>query len=448
MSFENLHELAEFIIKTGLSLGADQVEAYAIQGNVRSIHLERGAIRQFTDTSSSGVGIRIIKNKAIGMASTTIFSKESIEKTVKEAYSLARAIPPDPHFESLPIDKTPTPKIEGLNDPEIRNLEVDNFVQIIEETINEAKVKEDAIITGRFSTSIGNVVIMNSLGTERNATQTSIGGYVGVKIDEQGDIGNAYYGDNSPTLKDFDHITVGKIAGERALKMLGGKKIESKKLPVLLDPESTYGTIAPIIANGINAFSVFNRTAFFVDKIGDVIASEKLTVVDEPFYPRGTDSTPFDDEGVVPKKLTLIENGVLKTYITDSYTAPLVNLENTGHANRPSFASRPMPSPYALQISAGDASKDSLLEDMKEGVLLIDSSIMTMGNNPRISAQINQGFYVKDGEIQHPIKNALIGTTVFDVLQSIEYVSKETENRHGRIAPWIQLAPLQVSGGK
>ena len=230
--------------------------------------------------------------------------------------------------------------------------------------------------------------------------------------------------------------------------MLGSKKIETKKLPILLDPESTYGTIAPIIAQGTNAFGVFNRTAFFVDKIGDVIASEKLTIVDEPFYPNGMDSTPFDDEGVVPKKLTLVEKGVLKTYITDSYTAPLVNLENTGHANRPTFSSRPTPSPYAIQIAGGDSSKDALLEDLKEGIFLMDSAIISMGDNPRISAQINQGFYVKNGEIQYPVKNALIGTTVFEILQSIEYVSKEVENRHGRIAPWIQLSPLQVSGGR
>ena len=78
----------------------------------------------------------------------------------------------------------------------------------------------------------------------------------------------------------------------------------------------------------------------------------------------------------------------------------------------------------------------------------MDSAIISMGDNPRISAQINQGFYVKNGEIQYPVKNALIGTTVFEILQSIEYVSKEVENRHGRIAPWIQLSPLQVSGGR
>ncbi|MHA1516770.1 MAG: metallopeptidase TldD-related protein, partial [Candidatus Heimdallarchaeaceae archaeon] len=194
--------------------------------------------------------------------------------------------------------------------------------------------------------------------------------------------------------------------------------------------------------------SVFNRTAFFVDKIGDAIASSKLTIIDDPFIPEGTDSAGFDDEGVVPKKLILIENGILQTYITDSYTAPLVGLENTGHASRSSFASRPQPAPYTMKIKAGSVSKDELLADMKEGIYLMSSSIHSRGDNPQVSAQINQGFYVKDGEIQYPVKNAVIGCTIFEIFEKIENMSKETENRSGHEAPWILLSPLRVSGGK
>ena len=154
------------------------------------------------------------------------------------------------------------------------------------------------------------------------------------------------------------------------------------------------------------------------------------------------------DEGVIPQKLNLVKDGILTTYITDSYTAPLVGLENTGHASRGSFASRPKPSTYSLDINAGETAKDTLLEDLKEGILLIGSSIIDMSGNPQISAQINQGFYVKDGEVQYPVKNAMIGTTVFEVLKRIEDFSKEQQNRHGHKSPWMLLSPLQVSGGK
>ncbi|MBY9000479.1 MAG: hypothetical protein KGD64_06160, partial [Candidatus Heimdallarchaeota archaeon] len=156
----------------------------------------------------------------------------------------------------------------------------------------------------------------------------------------------------------------------------------------------------------------------------------------------------FDDEGVIPQKLSLIEDGILNTYITDSYTAPIVGLDNTGHASRGSFTSRPRPSPYSLDIKAGSTGKDALLEDLKEGILLIGSSISDMSGNPQISAQINQGFYVKDGEVQYPVKNAMIGTTVFEVFEKIDDVSKEQQDRHGHKSPWMLLSPLRVSGGK
>ncbi len=448
MSDFPLYDIAKRSIEIGLSLGADQIESYVIYGSLRSVQLEKGSIHHFTDTSSSGIGVRVIKDKSIGMSSTTVFSSDSIEETVKNAYSLAKVSPPDPNFSSLPLDKRESPKIKDLYDQEIVDLSVEDFSEMVQETIQEAKVREDAVIGGRFTAGYGKRLILNSLGVERETSQTSVGGYIQVKVLDGDDIGNSYYGDTATQMKKLDHIEIGMLAGERSLKMLGSKKIKTTNLPVLLDPESAYGTISPIIGTGIDAFNVFNKTAFFVDKVGDRIATDKLTIVDDPFYEGGTDSAGFDDEGVVPKKLTIVKNGILQTFITDSYSAPLVGMENTGHASRASFASRPTPSLYALQIKNGETSKDEMLSDLKEGILLIDSSIAGMGDNPQVSAQINQGFYVKNGEIQYPVKNTVIGTTVFEILENLEMLSKEIEDRNGHIAPWMKLAPMRISGGK
>ena len=447
-SDHNLQDLAKQVIEQGLKLGADQVEAYALYGSAKSVQIERGSIRRFTDTSNSGIGVRLIKNKAIGMTSTTIFTPESIEKILKDAYSLASISPPDPNFNSLPFDGNSPPEIKDRYDPAIEDFSVEDYTELIIQSINEASIRDDAIISGNFSAGQGERYILNSLGVDRKSVSTSISGYLSVKIQEGDDIGNAFYYDSTPIIKKFDYIKIGKEAAERAQNQLGSKKISTTSLPILLDHDSAYGTIAPILANGINGFSVFNKTAFFVDKIGDRIASDKLNVTDDPFYPGGTDSSSFDDEGVVSKKLSLIEDGVLQTFITDSYTAPLVGLENTGHASRGSFSSRPTPSPYSLSIGAGDVPKDELKSDLKEGILLIGSPIFSMGDNPQISAQINQGFYVIDGEIQHPVKNAVIGGTIYEIYDKIQHLSKELQDRNGHISPWIQLEPMKISGGK
>ncbi|MCG3215492.1 MAG: TldD/PmbA family protein [Candidatus Heimdallarchaeota archaeon] len=444
----NLHDLAKHVINHGLSLGADQVEAYAIFGSVRSVQIERGAIRRFTDTSNSGIGVRVIKDKSIGMTSTTIFTSESFEKIVKDAFSLASISPPDPNFESLPFDDRALPEIPDKFDPSILDFSVEDFTELILESIQEASVRDDAVISGNFSAGNGERFILNSLGVDRESSSTSVSGYLGVKIQDGDDVGNAFYFDSSPLIKNFDYRKIGSEAAVRAQNQLGSQKISTTNLPILLDPDSTYATITQILANGINAFSVFNKTAFFVDKIGDQIASDKLSITDNPLYPGGTDSSSFDDEGIVSKEISLVDKGILNTYITDSYTAPLVGLENTGHASRGSFSSRPTPSPYSLSINAGESSKDELLSDIKEGILLIGSPISSMGGNPQISAQINQGFYVKDGEIQYPVKNAVIGGTVFEIYDKIEQISKERQDRSGHIAPWIQLEPMKISGGK
>jgi len=444
----DLHKLTKHATEHGLKLGADQIEAYVLFGSAKSVQIERGSIRRFTDTSNSGLGVRVIKNKAIGMASTTIFTLESIEKTVKDAYSLASISPPDPHFNSLPFDESSLPEIKDRYDPTILDFTVEDYTELIIQSISEASTRDEAVISGNFSAGYGERYLINSLGIDRKSISTSISGYLSVKIQEGDDVGNAFYYDGSPLIKNFDYLKIGKVAAERAQNQLGSQKISTTTLPILLDQDSTYGTLSPILANGINGFSVFNKTAFFVDKIGDKIATDKLNIIDDPFYPGGTDSSSFDDEGVVSKKISLVEDGILQTFITDSYTAPLVGLENTGHASRGSFSSRPTPSPYSLSIGAGDVSEDELLTDLKEGILLIGSPIFSMGDNPQISAQINQGFYVKDGEIQYPVKNAVIGGTVFEIYEKIEHLSKELQDRNGHISPWMQLEPMKISGGK
>ncbi|MBY9000903.1 MAG: TldD/PmbA family protein, partial [Candidatus Heimdallarchaeota archaeon] len=295
----NLHELAENIIKIGLSLGADQVEAYTIFGAARNVQLERSSIRRFTDVSNSGLGVRIIKNKAIGMASTTIFTTESIERTVKDAVSLAKVTPPDENFISLPEDERSTPVINGCFDQRVIDLSVEKFTEMILEGVQEAEVRDDAIVGGSFTAGHSERFIINSQGIDRFSEQTSITGYLSVKLQDGDDIGNAYYFDSSKVLGDFDYLLIGQEAGKRALKMLGSQKIESSSLPILLDPDSSMGTISPILSSGINAFDVFNKTAYFIDKIGDIIASDKLTILDNPFYPGGVDSSAFDDEGVI-----------------------------------------------------------------------------------------------------------------------------------------------------
>ncbi len=445
-----LYSLTQYAVHFGKKIGAEQVEAYAVNGFSRNVKLEKTAINRFTETTTSGIGVRVIVNKAIGMSSTTIFKKEEIEKIVKNAYSLAKITKPDPNFQSLPSDSRPLPNVQDLYDENVAELSVEDFSTIMLESVEHAKIRKEAVISGTFSLGKGERYIINSEGTDRIGKSTSIGGYLSVKVEEGEDIGTAYYYDSSNTLKDFDHLKVGTEAGERALKMLGGKKIDSAELPILFDPESTYISIDSIIGQGVNAFNVINKTAFFIDKIGDKIASEVLTISDDPFYPGGTDSANFDDEGVVPKgKMVIIKGGILQGYITDSYTAPLVGLENTGHGTRNSFSSRPHPDFYSLDIKAGDISKEELFAEVKEGIFLLSSGISPSGGgNPTISSQINQGFYIKNGEIVHPVKNAVIGTTVFDFLMKIKYMSKERENKKGHIAPWMLTEPLKVSGGK
>ena len=218
-------------------------------------------------------------------------------------------------------------------------------------------------------------------------------------------------------------------------------------MDIILDYRTALDSINSVLGFGVSGLNVALGTSFLLDKIGQAIGYSKLSVIDDPFISRGLGSRAFDDEGAPATKFTILENGVLKAYCTDSYSAGRLGIPNTGNASRTSTSSKPTPGLTNLQIKPGDWDIDELTCDTKKGLIIEDSGLGIAGTSTNISSMANNGFYVENGEIQHPIKNTMVGLTVFDFFANMNGITKQVLTEGGSSCPTIRISKVNVAGG-
>lgn len=290
-------------------------------------------------------------------------------------------------------------------------------------------------------------VVQNSHGIQGEIQSTGLQTYSYVSIPlSPTDVGVGFEMAMSRSWdKGLDFFELGKIGAQKAEKMLGAKVAPSKKMPVILDERATGQTLGSIVGFGVNGYTVMTGISYFADKIGAELANADLNIWDDPHVSGGSSSRQLDAEGIPTTKVEIMNNGVLESYVTDSYTASVLGLENTGNAGSGFRSNRPRPRVHQMQIGAGQDSKEQMYEDLKEG-LIIESGLSGSGGSPEISAQVNRGFYVKDGEIQYPLKNTMLGTNVFELLKGISGISKEIKVEFGRQYPVMSLSEVSIAG--
>ncbi|MEM2930491.1 MAG: TldD/PmbA family protein [Thermoproteota archaeon] len=433
-------------VKLAERLGASQAETVASAGRSLSLTVERGSVKSVDEGSSSSLGVRVYIGKSIGISTATPLDEDRVEKAVKRAIALARSTPPDDAFVSLPGEGKPV-EVQGLYDDAIATLASEELVSKVLDGVRALKNVDGTLdASGRAGLGVSEGFIVNSLGVERMQKSSRLFfGIEALKKGDNGEIGTGYDYFLTRSIRELRFEEVGDNAARKAVKSVGGKRVEGGEYILILDERTTLGTLERIVGYGANAFYVLQKSSYYTGKLGSRVASEKLSILDDPLYPSGWASSPFDDEGHPCSRVRIVEKGLLVNYITDSYTANALNIDNNGHAARPGLAEKPIPGLTNLQIAPGDYGDEELFKDVERGIYVYDSSLGPVGGST-ISSLIDHGFLVENGEMKHPVKNTMVGSTVFQMLQSVDAVGRRTRNEAGRIAPKIRIRSVKVSG--
>jgi PmbA protein len=294
------------------------------------------------------------------------------------------------------------------------------------------------------SAGIGGMVLVTSHGFR--------GAYLG---SSHGISMTAIAGEGTGMERDYDYSSVrhaadlespekiGRSAAARAIARLNPRKVTTRKVPVVFDPRAASSLISHL-ASAANGASVARKTSFLRDKMGVRIFAEGIRIIDDPLRKRGLRSHPFDGEGVAGKKLALVEDGTLSSWLLDSATARELGLVTTGHAQR-GASSVPSPGPSNLHLEPGPLSPDALIADIADGFYVTD--LIGMGAN-MITGDYSRGasgFWIENGELTYAVSEVTIAGRLLDMFKSLA-PANDLEFRYGTNAPTLRVEGLTVAG--
>jgi PmbA protein len=236
---------------------------------------------------------------------------------------------------------------------------------------------------------------------------------------------------------------IGRNAGERAVKRLNPRKVETRRVPVVFDPRIS-GSLISHLANAANGAAIARKTSFLRDKLDERLFRRGIAVIDDPLRKRGLRSRPFDAEGVATHELKLIEDGVLKSWLLDCATARELRLQTTAHAHR-GVSSVPSPGPSNLYLAPGTATPEQLIGDIKDGFFVTDligvGVNLVTGDYSRGAA----GFWIENGTLGYPVSEVTIAGHLSEIFARLQ-PANDLSFRYATNAPTLRVEGLTVAG--
>ncbi|MHA1135216.1 MAG: TldD/PmbA family protein [Candidatus Thorarchaeota archaeon] len=447
---DSLLEIGEKAIKLAEKMGAEQAEVYVARSRAFDIEAENNAIKSASEQHDAGIGIRAIIGKKIGFAYVTTLDESDIEEAIGSSLNLAKASIEDPDFVSLPSSSESYQKAKGIFNKEVDQLSSEDAAALLIRTIDATKENlegKDYAIESAISSSSSSSAIVNTLGIAMTESRTSISLYSYPVIKEGEDPTASYEYQISRNLNDIDPEYIGNSAAKLALGFLRPKTIEGGEMPVIFAPLGASAILGRGFASAINAEEVQMGRSYIADAFGERIASEILEIIDDGTIPGGLGTRTFDAEGYRSQRTPIIESGILKNLLHNSYTANKVGVENTGNAARPSYSGLPRISTTNFIVTPGKGTLDDFISEMDKGIVCRNTGDRPNMTTGELSAMVMEGYYVENGEIQHPLKNTLIGVNMKDLLKRVTQIGSDSRTTFSMVAPSFVIESAKITSG-
>ncbi|MDD3986102.1 MAG: TldD/PmbA family protein [Methanobacterium sp.] len=433
-----MHDIANKALDLTLKY-TDQAEIYVEKEEGVNVDIKKDKIDFAKEAYTFGLGIRVIVDGKMGFSYTTRL--DNIETIVKNAIFNAKANEIDKNFVFAP--KTAYPKIKGIFDPKIEYLDLEDIIEfgkIMLDTVLDEKCEPTS---GNFSTGYSKFIIANSEGAVAKDVSSIFSGYISVNADDKENISTASESDISRYM-DINPVQIAEKACEIAKNSRNGKSTETKDCPVILDYHAASGLVSTF-SSAFNADNVQRGRSVFADKTNKKVTSHSLSIYDDGTLEGGLQSAVSDGEGVPSQKTTLIENGILKNFIYDIYTAKKGEVKSTGNGIRSSYGDVPTVGISNFILEFDDIKN---ISEIKEGILVTDILGAHTANpiSGDFSVEAMNAFKIENGEIKNPIKKAMLSGNIFQAIMEASAASKETRKIGPFILPQILIKNLRVVG--
>lgn len=376
-------------------------------------------------------------------------NETAVEETVLKALDFAKANKPDGEWNGLPSVK-PFPSVKGTYDRRIEELRSEELVETASAMLDAAEKTDKRAFPmgGEVRASYMCSALANSKGISVADYGTMIECSLATMGHDGGEVTPVCFEFNLERAYDIDPAVVGEEAARLAISSLKAKKVETKTTNVIFSQFALQQLFSFTLTNAINAEYVQRNQSVFRNRIGEKVASEKVTVYDDGLLDGGIRTWRFDGEGVPQQKTSIIEKGVLAGFVYDNYTARKEGKESTGNGGRASYLSTPSVDSTNLHFLAGNVSKEELVEEAGEG-FLVNSVQGAHTSNPasgEFSVVATPCWKIKNGEIIHAVKGAMLAGDVFQVLTNVSGLANNERKIGQLVAPWIQVEKVKVIG--
>lgn len=439
----DFQSLAENLVEFGRKNGADEIEVSVYEGSEFSVDIRLGQVENLIEAGSCGLSLRIIKDQKTAFAASSDLTEKTLHKLAKNAIKRAELSTPD-EFAGLPELKKMDSDVDSLKlyDPNILSLESRKKIDLALQTERIA-LKNKAITNSHgssFETREVQTILSNSNGFSQGYKETFFSLSIGLQGGDTDEKVEDYWGSSTRFFKELDSPEeTAKHAVDRTLRQLNPKKIKTQNIPVIFEPRMTSWLLG-FLFSCISGKSVYQKTSFLSDKLGKKIGKKNISVVDDGLLPGKLGTSPFDSEGVPTQKTRVIDKGVLKNFLCDTYAARKLKLKTTGNAEGNSVG------PHNFYLEPGRATPEEITASLDKGLIL--SRTIGHGLNP-VTGDISRGafgLWIENGEIVHPVSEITISGNLGTVLSSVEEIGNDLEFRSAVTGPTIKIAEMTVAG--
>ena len=422
-------------------------EVFLREGWSTGIEVRDGAVENVISRGERGIGIRLLRDGRAGFAYTSDLTRDGIAVCVDGARDMSAVTEPDPHLRLADIPLTPVDLGLVDSDEERSVPERTELALAVERAARATDPRITAFRKTTYGDGVTTTVLANTAGVRGSyrATHYSVGTSAVATDGDERQIGS--HGEASRRFADVSAQAVGRRAAEMAVAKLGARPFATQRLPVVLDPfmgMALLGAIAPLFS----ADSVLKGKSLFASKIGERVASEQVTIVDDGRTPGGLRSGPFDGEGVETTTRTLIERGVLRGYLSSLKTASKMGIAPTGNARRGSYAQPGRIGPANFRIEAGEDDPEVMVRG--QGRALRITSLLNLHTVDPISGEFSLGAtgeYLEHGVRAYPVQGITIAGNLTTLLASVSGVGRDlTFGSAGLGSPTLLISELSIGG--
>lgn len=451
----DLESLAADVVARAMKAGASDAEAVVREGDEFSVTVRLGEVEKLVESGSRALGLRVFLGKRSASTSTSDLTPDGIRQLVDGAMALVRMTEED-EFAGLP-EASEFGRYAGdlqLYFEDVNSLPGPERIEMARRAEAAALAYDPRIGSARgagFDTSTGRKVLANS----RGFIGSNRASYVGITVvplakDENGQMQRDYWDSSARRLGDLESPeSVGREAARRALRRLGARRMPTQQVPIVFSREAARSLVG-LVFDAASGDAIWRHASFLAGKLGEQITAPSMTIIDDStlLLPNGTGgygSSPFDGEGLPAQRNVLVENGILRNYMLNTYAARKLGMKSTHNGAR-GLAGTPGISPGNLYLQPGTQTPEEIIAAIPKGLYV--TSLIGFGVN-LVTGDYSRGangLWIENGELTHAVEEVTIAGNLADMLRNVTAIGNDLLFRGAVISPTLRIDGMTLAG--